>query len=97
MSRPEKLNDAAVKEALAAHPLWKRDGKELVRTVDARTFAGAVALVCMVADRATWMDHHPDIAIRGQKVTFRLTTHDANGITALDVRLAAAIDGLATA
>ena len=96
MARPEKLTDAAVKDALTAHPLWKREGKELVRTVDAKTFGGSIALVSMVADRATWMDHHPDMLIRGNKVTFRLSTHDAGGISALDVQLAAVIDGLAS-
>ena len=38
---------------------------------------------------------HPDIDIRFNKVTLRLVTHDAGGVTARDVELAGALDRLA--
>jgi 4a-hydroxytetrahydrobiopterin dehydratase len=41
------------------------------------------------------MDHHPDIDIRWNVVTLRLSTHSAGGITRLDLELAARIDALA--
>ena len=40
-------------------------------------------------------DHHPDIDIRFNKVRVRWTTHDAGGLTRLDLVLAEATDGLA--
>ena len=36
-------------------------------------------------------DHHPDLDIRWRKVRVALTTHDAGGLTQLDVDLAAQI------
>jgi len=38
--------------------------------------------------------HHPDIDIRYNKVTLRLSSHDAGGVTKRDVELAEAIDHL---
>ncbi|HEY5168263.1 MAG TPA: 4a-hydroxytetrahydrobiopterin dehydratase, partial [Thermoleophilia bacterium] len=38
---------------------------------------------------------HPDIDIRYNKVTLRLSSHDAGGVTARDVRLAEAAQRLA--
>ena len=43
------------------------------------------------------MDHHPDIDIRYTKVTMTLSTHDAGGITASDLKLAEKIEGATTA
>ena len=36
--------------------------------------------------------HHPDVAVKGQKVTITLTTHDAAGITVRDFRYAEALE-----
>ncbi len=41
------------------------------------------------------MQHHPDIDIRYNKVTLRLATHSAGGVTTRDVELAAALSRLA--
>ena len=39
-------------------------------------------------------DHHPDWSNSYDRVTVRLTTHAAKGLTARDTALAAAIDAL---
>jgi 4a-hydroxytetrahydrobiopterin dehydratase len=51
-------------------------------------FVNAVALL------AEGANHHPDIAISWNRVTLRLSTHSAGGLTQLDLDLAAAIDGI---
>jgi 4a-hydroxytetrahydrobiopterin dehydratase len=40
------------------------------------------------------MDHHPEWSNVYNSVTIRLNTHDANGITRMDIDLAQAIDRL---
>ena len=45
-----------------------------------------------VAEAAEALDHHPDITIEYTKVTLRVTTHDAGGLTANDFELATRID-----
>jgi 4a-hydroxytetrahydrobiopterin dehydratase len=93
-----RLDDAAIEAALVGLPGWIRDGDELVRTVRARDWRAAIALVDAVADEADRQDHHPDVCVTGYRdVTFRLTTHSDGGITHRDVALAKEIDRAASA
>jgi 4a-hydroxytetrahydrobiopterin dehydratase len=73
---------------------WSREGDELVKVVTRRNFVEAMTFVNAVAELAEAANHHPDIAISWNKVTLRLTTHDAGGLTQADLDLAARIDGL---
>ena len=45
-----------------------------------------------VARKAQKANHHPDIDIRFNKVTLKLTTHDEGGITKKDFSLARQCD-----
>lgn len=73
---------------------WERQDDLLVKVVRRDDFAGALAFVNAVGELAEAADHHPDIDIRWNTVTLRLTTHSAGGLTAKDLALAAVIDGL---
>jgi 4a-hydroxytetrahydrobiopterin dehydratase len=91
------LSEEKIDEALRARPEWRREGETLVRTVRCPSFRDAMALVNAVADAAEAADHHPDIDIRWRRVTFRLTTKAAGGLTGRDVEMAATIDRLVPA
>ncbi|HET7173531.1 MAG TPA: 4a-hydroxytetrahydrobiopterin dehydratase [Nocardioidaceae bacterium] len=73
---------------------WHRQGNEIVRAVEAPTFADGIRLVDRVAEAAEAANHHPDIDIRWTTVTFRLSTHSAGGITDGDLAMARQIDAL---
>lgn len=62
--------------------------------VKRKDFVEAMKFVNELADLAEAANHHPDIAISWNTVTLRLATHDAGGLTQLDLDLAAQIDGL---
>ena len=47
-----------------------------------------------LAEVAEAQQHHPDIDIRYNKVTLRLSTHSAGGVTASDVTLAQSVEHL---
>ncbi len=97
MARPPRFDTAAVAAALAGLPGWSGDAHALQRSVGAPTFLAGIALVEQVAEAAEAMDHHPDIDIRWRTLRFALSTHDAGGVTALDVELARRIDALVVA
>ena len=65
------------------------------RVVVAPSFPAGIEIVRRAAALAEDMDHHPDIDIRWRRVRFGLTTHDAGGVTELDLALARRIDGIA--
>jgi 4a-hydroxytetrahydrobiopterin dehydratase len=89
----DRLTDIEVADALTRLD-WERDGDALGKVVTRRDFAEAMVFVNAVAAVAEAANHHPDIAISWDTVTLRLLTHDAGGITQLDLDLAAQIDQL---
>ena len=90
---PQLLSDEAVADRLEGLE-WTREGDEIVKTVTRKDFAAALAFVNEVGDLAETRHHHPDIAISWNKVTLRLSTHSAGGLTDFDMDLAGAIDAL---
>jgi succinate dehydrogenase / fumarate reductase iron-sulfur subunit len=93
-SSRELLSHEAVEHALADELSgWSRD-EAITRTFVAASYAQGVRLVQQVAEVADRLDHHPDVDIRWTRVTFRLSTHSAGGVTEMDLRLAREIDRL---
>ena len=91
---PPLLTDDEIAAALAGLPGWQRDGGCLRRQYAFADFRAAFAFMGQVAALAEAQDHHPDWCNSWNRLDIRLSTHEAGGITALDVRLAAAIDAL---
>ena len=58
-------------------------------------FSAAFAFLTRVALHAEKVDHHPEFTSVWNRVDFRLTSHDAGGVTDRDVKLAEAINRLA--
>lgn len=70
-------------------------GKALVRTFKFKDFSEAFGFLSRVALHAEKVDHHPEFASVWNRVDFRLTSHDAGGVTDRDIKLAEAINLLA--
>lgn len=70
-------------------------GKALVRTFKFKDFSEAFAFLTRVALHAEKVDHHPEFTSVWNRVDFRLTTHDAGGVTDRDRSLAEAINKIA--
>ncbi|WP_112244272.1 4a-hydroxytetrahydrobiopterin dehydratase [Kribbella monticola] len=89
----ELLTDDQIDAAIRDHlPQWKVDENALVRSVKKDSFLDGIRLVATVAQLAESMNHHPDIDIRYTTITFRVSSHDAGGITDDDLVLARHID-----
>ena len=69
--------------------------KALERSYRFKDFSEAFAFLTRVALHAEKVDHHPEFTSVWNRVDFRLTTHDADGVTQHDIELAKAIDRLA--
>ena len=70
-------------------------GKALTRTITFSDFSEAFGFLTRVALYAEKADHHPEFTNVWNRVDFRLTSHDAGGVTERDVKLAEAINRLA--
>jgi 4a-hydroxytetrahydrobiopterin dehydratase len=89
----EVLSEQAVDAALVGLE-WQRSSGELEKVVRRSDFAAALAYVDEVGRLAEDAGHHPDIAIRWNTVTLRLSTHSKGGITDADLALASRIDAI---
>lgn len=92
------MSDLIEKEDLPSSlkkcPEWELEKNAITRTVEFEEFMDAIDFVNDLAEIAEEAQHHPDITIRYTKVALKLTTHDAGGITELDIELAQRIDNL---
>ena len=92
----EKLNDTARAALRADHPDWTRelDRDAITRTFTFADFSQAFAFMTRVALLAEVQDHHPEWSNVYNRVTIALTTHDADGLSSRDAKMAASIDAL---
>ena len=72
----------------------EQGGMALVRTFKFNDFSEAFGFLTRVALHAEKVDHHPEFTSVWNRVDFRLSSHDAGGITDRDVKLAGAINAL---
>jgi len=74
---------------------WDEEAGALRKAFRFRDFAEALAFVNRVGALAEEMNHHPDIDLRWNVVTLRLSTHSAGSVvTDLDRDLASRVDGV---
>jgi 4a-hydroxytetrahydrobiopterin dehydratase len=90
--KPVLLNEAAIRQALTALADWHVAGRELVKEFKFPSYLAGIDFVNKVARLAEEMNHHPDLHVGWRKVTVRLTTHSAGGLTPLDFELAEKMD-----
>ena len=92
----ERLSGAARDAALAELGGWTPvEGRDAIRkSYRFKDFSEAFGFMARVALLAEKADHHPEWFNVYNKVDIVLTTHDADGLSARDVKLAKAIDAL---
>lgn len=93
----DKLTDEARRSAIASLPGWSlANGRDAIqktfRFPDFNAAFGFMARVALVAEQ---MNHHPEWFNVWNRVDVTLSTHDAGGLTALDVELAKKMDAIA--
>ena len=76
---------------------WEERDGALWRSFVFADFGAAFGFLTRVALEAEKADHHPEFTSVWNRVDFRLTSHDADGVTARDHALAQVIDRLAEA
>lgn len=70
-------------------------GKAIVKTFRFKGFRDAMAFMMRAAFEAEAANHHPEWSNVYSRVTVRMTTHDAGGLTGKDTALAAKMDRIA--
>ena len=92
----EKLSVDARSEALAQLHGWSEiEGRDAIaKTFVFKSFGEAWAFMSRVALKAEQMNHHPEWFNVYARVDVTLTTHDCDGLSELDMRLARFMDSI---
>jgi 4a-hydroxytetrahydrobiopterin dehydratase len=88
------LSDIEIQRELSTLTGWTRKGSEIAKTFTFAGFPAAIAFAQALVPIAEAMNHHPDLDIRYNRVTVRLSTHDKGGITTNDITQARKIEGI---
>jgi 4a-hydroxytetrahydrobiopterin dehydratase len=95
MPRPTKLEPTAVDAWLSTHPGWERAGANgIVKLYSFPDFASALGFVVRLGCYAEKRDHHPDVELGWGRARVLWSTHDAGGVTELDLAAAEATEKL---
>ena len=92
---PERLTEPEIHAALADLPGWSLQDGKLQRRFEFSDFVEAFGFMSAAALCAERTNHHPDWRNAYRKVWVELVTHERNGVTALDLSLAAEMSRLA--
>lgn len=95
--RPTEMTDAERETAMAGLAGWvyDADAKAITKTFAFADFSEAWGFMNRAALLAEKMDHHPEWFNVYNRVEVKMTTHDAGGVTTLDMGMAAAMDSFA--
>jgi len=93
------LTQAQVEELMQSlatdpHSTWRMHDQGLHADWKFKDFQQAFAFMTATAQMAEQMNHHPEWSNVYNRLSVRLTTHDAGGLTALDFSLAKAMTAL---
>ena len=93
----QKLSGEARTAALAKLSGWSeiKDRDAITKRFQFKDFSEAFGFMARAALVAEKLDHHPEWFNVYNKVDVTLSTHDAGGLTDLDIKLADAMDKLA--
>lgn len=96
-NRPTELSDSARSQAMTEIDGWEYDAeaKAISKTFLFKDFSEAWGFMNRAALLAEKMDHHPEWFNVYNRVEVRMTTHDAGGVTELDIKMAIAMESYA--
>lgn len=91
---PQKLDDSALDAHMGALRDWQlaADRLSITKTFKFKDFNAAWGFMSRTALLAEKMNHHPEWFNVYNRVEVKLNTHDAGGLTELDIKMATAMD-----
>ncbi|NVJ97699.1 MAG: 4a-hydroxytetrahydrobiopterin dehydratase [Alphaproteobacteria bacterium] len=96
-NRPIEMTVSERTEAMASLEGWAYDAadKAIKKTFQFADFSEAWGFMNRAALLAEKMDHHPEWFNVYNRVEVKMTTHDADGVTSLDIAMATAMESFA--
>ncbi len=90
----QKLSEEQIKVALEHYPDWEFVEGGLETTLEFESFRDCFSIMNRIAFEVEEQNHHPEWFNVYNKLSIRLSTHDAQGVTEKDFKLLAAIEAI---
>tara|TARA_B100000497_G_C7680715_1_gene411811 strand:- start:1164 stop:1445 length:282 start_codon:yes stop_codon:yes gene_type:complete len=87
----KKMLDSEVKSQLKSIPGWEFKQNSLQINLTFSSFQECMTIVNKIANESELLNHHPEWTNSFNTLSIKLMTHDVEGITLLDFKLAKAI------
>ncbi|MBQ4802534.1 4a-hydroxytetrahydrobiopterin dehydratase [Aquimarina sp. MMG015] len=89
-----KLTETEITSRLKTMDGWEYEDNAIHTSFEFENFKDAFSAMSRIAFEAEALNHHPDWSNVYNVVNISLSTHDADGVTENDFKLAKAIDGI---
>lgn len=90
----EKLSEKEIQEGIKSLEGWEYVDNGIECSFEFKNFKEAFSVMTRVAFEAEAQNHHPDWSNVYNRLYIRLSTHDAEGVTANDFKLAQSIESI---
>ena len=90
----ELIPEEEIDDVLKRCPEWDVENGAITRTIEFEEYMESIDFVNDLAEIVNEAQYFPEIDIRDCKVTIRLTSEDAGGVTEIDIELATRIDNM---
>ena len=87
-----KLAENEIQEQLENLSNWTLNNKSITNTYTFKDFNEAMEVINKIALIANELNHHPEWSNVYNNLSITLTTHDANGLSDLDITFAKKVD-----
>ena len=88
------LDEKEILDNLSKVSKWTHNNGYLERKIEFSKYLDSIEFINKVAIIAEKQDHHPKLTSNFKSLLIQLSTHDANGISQKDFKLAKAIDAI---
>ncbi|MDX5584214.1 MAG: 4a-hydroxytetrahydrobiopterin dehydratase [Aureibaculum sp.] len=92
----KKLSESEIKKQLEKLPNWEYIDNAIETSLEFATFKDSFSIMTRIAFEVEAQNHHPEWFNVYNKLSIRLSTHDAGGVSEKDFKLAHTIEGIIT-
>ena len=92
----KKLNTSEIEKRLEQYSDWEFVNNGIETTLEFESFKDCFSIMTRIAFEAEAQNHHPEWCNVYNKLSIRLSTHDAGGVTDKDFKLIDSIESIIT-
>jgi len=82
------LTSSEINDFLKIHLDWNQKNDGIERELNFKNYMDSINFINKIAVKAEELNHHPDLTIGWCKIHIRFSTHDLDGLSTFDLKMA---------